>query len=42
MTDKEKQLIYEVCLKATEELGDDVKQLSWFGKNFNKGVYKTL
>ena len=29
-----KQALYEACLKTISEMGmDEVKQMSWFGKN---------
>lgn len=37
------RVLYEICLKAAEELGDDIKQLSWFGKNWTlKSADETL
>jgi hypothetical protein len=34
MNSEMERVLYEICLKAAEELGDDIKQLSWFGKNW--------
>jgi len=34
MNSEMERALYEICLKAAEELGDDIKQLSWFGKNW--------
>lgn len=37
MTDNEmKKFIYDACLKAAIALGDDIKKLSWFGRNWKR------
>lgn len=36
MTPAIEALIFEACLRAAIAMGDELKELSWFSKNWNR------